>query len=78
MSTYGNSEFNKSHMGELVKQYSVFEVAAPYRLTDTYTAYTDAPNNAPCVHTEYDYDGTSTRITKMKESVGTWNSSWDI
>lgn len=64
------------HGKEAVKQYVVFDVS--FRMVATYVALTDAVHGAVCLKTEYAYDGNSSRIIKMKESLATWDSAWDI
>jgi len=65
-----------SHAKELVKQYVTYDVSS--RTEYVYTAPTDAADGAPAVVTQYEYDGTSTRITKRKESATVWDSTYDI
>lgn len=61
---------------EQIKQY--FEYDGSLHMSTVYEAATDAAHGNPCLKTEYEYDGATTRITKMKESESTWDSSWDI
>jgi hypothetical protein len=68
--------FIKSHAHEGCKQYLTYD--ASNRMEIVYEAPTDFENGAPCLKTQYVYDGTSTRVIKMKESIATWSSSWDI
>lgn len=63
-------------MGEPVKQYCIFDGSG--RVTHIYEAKATAENGDPCFLTQYDYDGTSSRVEKTLESNSTWNSSWDI
>jgi hypothetical protein len=72
-----NSMTLKTQAAELTKQYLVYD--AQGRVTDVYTAYTDAKNGQPCSLVQYTYvNATSSRVEKMKESVAVWDSSWDI
>jgi len=66
----------KTHAHELVKQYFVYDISL--RCTDMYTASYDAANGAPCLRTQYSYDGSSSRIVKRKETNSTWDSTWDM
>ena len=66
----------KKHAHELVKQYLVYDGAN--RVTDVYTARTDAVNGEVCEHTQYTYVGATPLVEKRKENISTWNSSWDI
>jgi len=61
---------------EMVKQHLVYDVGG--RMTDVYTAHTDAANGTPCSRTRYTYDGVSTRIENRKEQDATWDSTWDM
>jgi len=71
-----NTEHLISHAHELVKQYFVYD--GSLRCTHMYTAYTDAIDGAPCQVTEYEYDGSSSRIIKRKEYTDSWDDTWDI
>lgn len=66
----------KSHAHEMVKSHTVYDLTL--RATVTYTAITNAPDGAPCLKTQYAYDGASSRITDRKESQGVWDSDWDV
>lgn len=66
----------KTQAGELIKQYHVYDGSD--RLTDIYTANTDTPDGGNCSRVQYEYDGVSSRVVKMKETIGTWSSSYDI
>ncbi len=61
---------------EMVKQYVVYDGSG--RMTDVYVAHTDAADGTPCSRTQYEYDGTSSRVTKRKELDATWDTTWDI
>jgi len=43
-----------------------------------YTAPTGATDTTPCSKTQYVYDGATTKVVKMKESISAWDSDWDI
>ena len=62
---------------EFTKNYLVYE-AVSYRLLTIYEAQTETRHGQPCMKTEYEYDGASTRILKSKESSAVWDSAWDI
>jgi hypothetical protein len=59
-----------------VKQYIVYDGSG--RMTDVYTAHTNAITGTPCTRTRYSYDGTSSRVEKRKEQDATWDATWDI
>jgi hypothetical protein len=65
-----------THKNEHIKVY--IEYDGLDRQEYTYTAATDAADGAPCLRTQYVYDGTSGRVIKMKESEATWDSDWDV
>lgn len=62
--------------GELVKQYITYD--GNNRMQYVYTANTDADDGDVCTRVEYTYDGSSARIEKMKETLQTWQASYDI
>lgn len=66
----------KTGFKEPIKTYITYDVSN--RMEFIYEASSDAIDGAPCIVTQYAYDGGSTRIEKSKESVGAWDSSWDI
>jgi len=76
----GNTESQSigidSLLEQLVKRYHTYDVYD--RIEYTYEAPVDAAHGAPCLKTQYVYSGTSYRVTKMKESNSTWDSSYDI
>lgn len=65
----------KTNLKERVKQYCVYDASG--RMTDAYEAHADAVDGTPCIHTQYEYDGTSGRILKRRELNGEWDSSYD-
>jgi len=67
------TDYIKSQMHQAVKQYITYD--ASNRMEYSYAAMSDAVDGEPCIVTQYVYDGTSTRIIKMKESIGTWVSA---
>lgn len=76
MAELNKTNLIKSGEKELIKSYIVYDGSS--RMEIVYEAPSEAVNGAPCLKTQYEYDGATTRITKMKESVVTWDSSWDI
>lgn len=70
------TDFVESHAREAIKQYIVYDGSG--RMTETYTALTNAKDGDQCMKTQYAYDGATTRVIQMKESLTTWDSSWDI
>jgi hypothetical protein len=43
-----------------------------------YEARANAADGDPCLKTEYQYDGATTRIQKMHESEDEWDATWDV
>jgi hypothetical protein len=66
----------KTNQNEYVKSYITYDASS--RMEYIYEARAVARHGEPCLVTRYVYDGVSTRIVKMKEYEGTWDSSWDI
>lgn len=61
---------------EVVKAHHVYDGSD--RLQTRYEALANTVNGGPSLKTDYTYDGASTRVVGMKESLSTWNSAWDI
>lgn len=61
---------------EVIKVYRVYD--GSNRLTEQYEALANTINGGPALKTEYTYVGATTDVEKMKESLTTWNSAWDI
>lgn len=61
---------------EAMKVYRVYDGSS--RVTEQYETYANTVNGGPALKTEYVYDGATTNVLKMKETISTWNSSWDI
>lgn len=70
------TDFISTQAKEAVKFYAVYDGTG--RMTETYTAAVNASDGDPCLKTSYVYDGSSNRVTKSKEEVSTWSSSYDI
>lgn len=58
---------------EPVKMYRVYD--GSNRVEYQYEAITHAKNGDPCMVTQYVYDGASTRVVKMQETIETWVSA---
>jgi len=69
-------DFITAIRNEPVKVFRVYD--GSNRVSIQYEAITHALNGDPCMKTEYMYDGTTQRVLKMKESVDTWLSSFDM
>lgn len=69
-------DYLRSIMHEAMKMYRTYD--GTNRLQYQYEAPTPALHGDPCMRTEYVYDGTSTRVIKLKETIQTWDSSWDV
>jgi hypothetical protein len=61
---------------EVVKVFKVYDGSD--RLIEQYEALANAPDQAPCLKTEYTYIGATTKVEKMKESRGVWLAAYDI
>lgn len=61
---------------EAMKLYRMYD--ATNRLVTQFDAPTQARHGDACLRTDYGYDGTTTRIVKLKESMAAWDSSWDL
>jgi len=62
---------------ELKKEYVVLD--GQDRPATFYQAPINSKHGDPCLVTQVEYkDGTSTIIVKSKETVGTWDSSYEI
>lgn len=70
------TDFVIPHQKEAVKQYITYD--GLNRMEFVYVAIAHAEDGALCLKTQYEYDGTSGRVTKMKESLDNWDSAWDI
>lgn len=70
------TDFILSHAKEAVKQR--FGYDAQTRMAITWVALANAKHGDPCLRTDYLYDGTSTRVLGMKESLSTWDAAWDF
>lgn len=66
-------DFLTSIKNEPLKMYRTYD--GSNRVEYQYEAITHAKDNDPCMVTQYVYDGLSTRVVKMKETIGTWVSA---
>lgn len=68
------TELLKSQEMELIKSYTALDGSG--RIASIYTAQQGTPDGGPCTRVDYYYaNGTTTVITKMKESYDTWVSA---
>lgn len=70
------SDLIKPHAHEAVKQY--IEYDGFNRMSAVYVASAYAEDGDAAMKTEYVYVADSSRVVKMKESLTTWDSAWDI
>lgn len=68
--------FVKTFARESMKQYITYDASS--RMEYVYEARANAQDGDPCLKTQYVYSGVTTRIIKMKETVTTWSSAYDI
>jgi hypothetical protein len=70
------SDFIKSHSKEAVKQFITYDLLD--RMEYHYVATIDVADQGPCMVTQYEYDGTSGRVVKAKESIGVWLAAYEL
>jgi hypothetical protein len=71
------SDFVAAMQKEAVKQHFVYDGLD--RMTQHYMAPVDADDGDTALLTEYTYrPDPSTQVLAVKESLSTWDSSWDI
>lgn len=63
-------DFLQSIRNEPVKMYRSYD--GSNRVQYQYEAITHAKDGDPCMRSEYVYDGVSTRVVKMKETIDVW------
>jgi hypothetical protein len=61
---------------EYIKTFIEYDALS--RMEYIYEAHADARDGAPCLVTQYAYDGTSQRVVKTKEYHGTWLAAYEI
>lgn len=61
---------------EAMKVHRVYD--GSNRLIEQYETYQNTVHGGPALRTDYTYDGASERVVGMKETMSTWDSSWDI
>lgn len=66
----------KTSLHEPRKCFLVYDING--RCTDIYEARSNAVAGDPCMHTQYEYDGSSARVLKSKETEADWDAAWDI
>ena len=71
--TQNEDGYVRTHSVENIKQYLAYDGSS--RLEYVYEARANAANNDPCLVTQYVYSGSTTRVIKMKETVGVWVSA---
>lgn len=67
------TDFVSSFGRQAIKQYIVYDGSD--RPSQVYEATSDAADGADCLLTEYEYDGASSRVTKLQESLSAWVSA---
>lgn len=60
---------------EAFKEYRVYD--GLNRETDRYQAPANAKTGDDCLHTRRFFDGSSNRISYVKEEVAEWDASWE-
>ncbi len=76
MAETNNTNFIKTLREGYLKSHITYDVQG--RMEFVYEAHTDAKDQDKCLITQYVYHLLTTNIVKMKESVGTWLSSYNI
>lgn len=61
---------------EVVKVYRVYDGSD--RLITEYETYSNTTDGGVALKTEYTYIGVTSRVEKMKESLSTWLTAYDI
>lgn len=69
-------DFIASGQFEAIKMYITYDVNG--RMEYVYSCHAEVADGDPCLVTQYVYDGVSSRIIKMKESMGTWSAAYEI
>jgi hypothetical protein len=59
-----------------MKIYRIYDVSN--RIEYQYECVTTTAHGEPCLKTQYEYDGASTRVLKLKETLDVWDSSYEI
>ncbi len=76
MAAQSNKEIITAIREEALKEFRVYD--ANNRIDRIYQAPTSARHGDSCLMTQWGYNGETKQILKRKESVTTWDSSWDI
>ena len=61
---------------ELVKQHIEYDLNS--RPEYIYTARADLEDGMPCSVVRYAYDGVTSRVLYMRESVALWDAAWEL
>lgn len=69
-------DYLKNMAREPIKLFRVYDVSN--RVWIQYECVTHTLPGEACLKTEYVYDGTSTRVLKLKESLSTWDISFEV
>lgn len=75
-SNYSVRDYLRTIKFEALKLYRVYDVNN--RVVQQYEAPTNAKTGDLCLKTQYSYISTSARVEKVKESLSTWDTSWDL
>jgi hypothetical protein len=70
------TNFITTGKNECLKTYIVYDGLS--RMEYIYEVHADAQDGAPCLVTQYAYDGASQRIVKSKEYHGVWLAAYEI
>lgn len=70
------SDFIRALQEEASKEHLVYDVNG--RMTATYQTFWNSQAGELTLRTDYNYDGSSHLITGRKESLTTWDGSWDF
>lgn len=66
----------QTQANELIKSHTEFD--GSNRPTAIYTAKANAKNGEPCTVVFYDYLGTTSLVSGMREENSTWDGTWDF
>lgn len=69
-------DFIASGQFEAIKMYITYDVNG--RMEFVYSCNKEVPDQGPCLVTQYVYDGVSSRVIKMRESIGVWLAAYEI
>ncbi len=69
-------DFVKAIEHEAIKQHMEYDGSD--RVEEIYTALYGTKDGESCIKMTYAYDGSSERITDMKEELAEWDGDWDF